>query len=465
MIPVILFVLALLLIAPGDVPVFEPEPCPRAMPSGVECGSLLVPEDRSNADSPMIRLAVAIFRTSNPKPDPLLFLDGGPGSRTLDAWSGGLDSLVARVGRERDVVIFDQRGMGYSEPALTCPEKVEGSSDDWLERCHDRLVAAGINLAAYTTRENASDAAELMRSLGYTSYNVWGGSYGSSLALTLLRDHPEGIRSVVVTALQPIQVSLEELLAPMFQRSIDLIAEQCAADEACSASFPGDMRQKLYTVITRLDENPFTFDIDGQVQSLDGDLLIGGLSQLMKHADSLPQIPGLVEALYAEQYSIVIPYAQMLSTPPDPSAPDGAFWSMRCTDSALAANPDAFEARLEAVNPALRGRFREQYELELDTCQMWGAHVPAEAELTPAVSDVPVLILNGEFDPFSSPENVALTLETLPNGSAFWFPGYGHGVNTDFCAQRIFYEFVSNPEHRPDATCIALISPLQFGAS
>jgi pimeloyl-ACP methyl ester carboxylesterase len=461
----LLFLFALLSVTPHTIsPLFEPAPCPRTMPSNVDCGYLTVPEDRTNPSSATIRVAVAIFRTSarEPAPDPLLFLDGGPGSRTLDAWSAGLDRLIVRVGNDRDIIIFDQRGMGYSEPALTCPEQSEHHSDDWLRHCHDRLVQSGVSLAAYTTRENARDAADLMKTLGYTSYNVWGGSYGSSLALALLRDHPEGIRSVILTALQPTQVSLQELLAPMFQRSFDLVAEQCAADATCSAAFPGDMRAKLDTIITHLDEAPFQVDVDGQIQSLTGSVLIDGLSEILKYSDYLPGIPALIDALYSEDYSVVLPYAQALSVPVSPNNPIGAVWSIRCTDSALAVTPEQFEARLENVDPVFREHFRRKYQSDLSTCQMWGSHIPTDAELAPAVSDVPVLILNGEFDPFSSPENVNVTLATLSNGHAFWFPGYGHGVNIDVCAQRIFHDFVTNPDQTPDSTCISDIPHLRF---
>jgi pimeloyl-ACP methyl ester carboxylesterase len=448
----------------GALPRFEPAPCPRSFSGDVECGYLTVPEDRENPESPTIRIAVAIFHATgnNPASDPLLFLDGGPGSRTLDAWSGGIDPLIARIGRDHDVIVFDQRGMGYSEPALTCPEQFEEDAADWLTRCHDRLVGEGINLAAYTTRENASDAADLIKALGIESYNVWGGSYGSSLALALLRDHPEGIRSVVVTALQPPQGDLQASLGPMFQRTIDLIAEQCAADAACSAAFPGSMGEKLAAVVAQLDETPIQLDVQGQSETLDGSAIISGLGQLLKDQPTLSNTPALVEALYYQQYDFVLPYAQALAAQPDTSNPVGAYYSMRCSDSILATTPEQLETSLAAIDPAFRDHFRARTQTQVEECQTWGAHVPTEPELAPAVSDVPVLIMNGEFDPYSSPEWVESTLATLPNGHAFWFTGYAHGINTDVCAQRIFHDFITDPSQTPDATCIENIPQLHF---
>src|SRR5690606_29422339 len=84
--------------APEPTPPPEPEPAypPIFEPTGgrlplmprdnVECGDLIVPENRANPDGRTIRLHVAIFRarTDNPAPDPVIHLGGGPGAALLD---------------------------------------------------------------------------------------------------------------------------------------------------------------------------------------------------------------------------------------------------------------------------------------------------------------------------------------------------------------------------------------------
>ena len=73
---------------PAYVPVFETESCEFQVPPGrdVECGWLTVPEDRSQPDK-MIHLHVAIFHSDsdNPAPDPIVYLEGGPGGDALEA--------------------------------------------------------------------------------------------------------------------------------------------------------------------------------------------------------------------------------------------------------------------------------------------------------------------------------------------------------------------------------------------
>ena len=66
-----------------------------------------------------------------------------------------------------------------------------------LQACRDRLAATGVDLAAYNSTENAADIADLRVALGIDTWNVYGVSYGSRLASTVLRDHPQGIRSVI----------------------------------------------------------------------------------------------------------------------------------------------------------------------------------------------------------------------------------------------------------------------------
>ena len=103
--------------------------CQFQIPPGqtVDCGYLTVPEDRSQPDGPTIRLHVAIFRSysDNPAPDPIVYLAGGPGEHALEVASLTFNQRFAPFLADRDFIIFDQRGVGYSEPALDCQELID----------------------------------------------------------------------------------------------------------------------------------------------------------------------------------------------------------------------------------------------------------------------------------------------------------------------------------------------------
>lgn len=144
-------------------------PCPFRLGAGlvgvqsIRCGFLSVPEDWSQPQGPTIRLAVAIFKTSSPHPapDPVLVLGGGPGEAVLE--KAGPTLLF-----NRDLILLDQRGVGYSQPSLRCLD------NESLQSCHSRLVKSGINLNAFTTLENAADVHALIRALGYQQVNLEG---------------------------------------------------------------------------------------------------------------------------------------------------------------------------------------------------------------------------------------------------------------------------------------------------
>ncbi|MCA9925859.1 MAG: alpha/beta fold hydrolase, partial [Anaerolineales bacterium] len=225
---------------PAYEPVFETAACQFDEPEGhdVTCGYLIVPEDRSQPNK-TIRLHVAIFasESDNPAPDPVVYLEGGPGGDALEAMPFTFDDNFAPLLADRDVIIFDQRGTGYSEPSLACPESIEADLDiidevvpleeeidislDAAAACYNRLVDEGVNLAAYNSLENAADVNDLRIALGYDEWNLYGISYGTKLAMTTMRDHPEGIRSVILDSPYPLSVSLTEDFPANAARAFD----------------------------------------------------------------------------------------------------------------------------------------------------------------------------------------------------------------------------------------------------
>jgi pimeloyl-ACP methyl ester carboxylesterase len=445
-------------------PEFMPGPCPVEFNTAgsVECGVVIVPQDRLHAEGGTVKLAVAVFRAQSetPAPDPLIFLDGGPGARTLDSLAGGLGNLMTSINRERDVIIFDYRGMGYSDPALTCPERAGAADESWIAACRAQVEAQGVDVTDFTTRDNAADAADIVRALGYETYNIWGGSYGSSVAMTLLRDRPENIRAALVTALQPPQGDLQAETPVGIMRALDGISALCQADTACAQVFPGGLTAQLAAVVARLEAAPVAApDAAGELNSID---LLVALSELLKDDMNIPVVPGLMAALYGEQYDFALPFANAATLPPDPLFPVGAWLSMRCTDSILATTPEAMEAALQTIDPAFHDPVIAIYALQVGWCEDWGARPPTNTDRLPAVTNTPVLIISGALDPFSSAAWLASTLETLPNGHGFMLPHHMHFVIQNPCAAGLLTGFIDDPAHEPDASCLSEVVPPVF---
>jgi pimeloyl-ACP methyl ester carboxylesterase len=237
---------------------FQQAPCPFALSGSlvegknVTCGFLTVPEDRSQPQGPTIQLAVAIFKASSlhPAPDPVLVLGGGPGQALLE--NQGPRYNVGNLLSNRDLILLDQRGAGYSQPSLRCLD------NETLQACHARLVKSGINLNAFTTLENAADVHDLIRALGYRQVNLEGVSYGTRLALTVMRLYPADLRSVVLNSVAPPQVNLFTSVPQAAGRAFDVLFQGCAADRSCNATYP-HLQAVFYQLVADLNTTPVTF--------------------------------------------------------------------------------------------------------------------------------------------------------------------------------------------------------------
>lgn len=254
------------------------EACPRPLPPGeiegqtVICGRVEVPEVHGDAESRRIELGFAVLRarTQSPAPDPLVYLHGGPGSGTVkDLWPIVVpifDQFRAR----RDLVTFDQRAAGISSDMVTCldtlganiaslmaPGALPGATPEaeLVARCLDEIKAKSGDITAYNTTQNAFDTQALMRALGYPEWNLYGISYGTQLALEVMRSAPEGTRSVVIDSVFPTDVrGYDENLKPV-QEAIQATLDQCAADPACAAAYP-DLESTLVRVAEKLAAAP-----------------------------------------------------------------------------------------------------------------------------------------------------------------------------------------------------------------
>jgi pimeloyl-ACP methyl ester carboxylesterase len=298
-------------------PSYAEAPCPNPVYPGIvlgpeyTCGYLTVPENRSKSDGRTIRLAVATRRATapNPKPDPIVFLTGGPGGSGLAEGPG----VAQAWRRDRDVIFLDQRGELKSDPFLSCPEidafmeSAVGLS--WLapetieqdavttRTCRDRLAAAGAELAAYNTTESSADLADLRIAMGIKEWNIYGVSYGTDLALQTLRDHPAGIRSVTVDAVLPPNINPFETGWRAALESSTAIYDACAAQPACRAAFP-DGRAEYIRVINDLAANPRTVHVTHPMTGEDVTVVIDALklsytvqfATLIGHQKYLPSI-------------------------------------------------------------------------------------------------------------------------------------------------------------------------------
>jgi pimeloyl-ACP methyl ester carboxylesterase len=233
-----------------------------------DCGTLVVPENRSAPASWLIAVPVIRVRALKDKPaEPIFFLQGGPGGSNQHFQY--LDGLVA----DHDFVQVGYRGVDGSV-LLDCPEIAEAvrkapdvlgdaSLDSYADasaRCAARLEAEGVDLAGYTMTEVVDDMEAARVALGYDRINLLGQSYGTRLEMIYEWMHPESLHRVIMVAVNPPGHFVWEPEA--IDAQLQDYAELCARDAACSAR-TADLMASLRKVSENMPKRWLIFPIDG----------------------------------------------------------------------------------------------------------------------------------------------------------------------------------------------------------
>jgi pimeloyl-ACP methyl ester carboxylesterase len=456
------------------VPSFEQAECPFPIPIGyrINCGFVSVPEDRSQANGPTIKIGMALVHSSsaNPAPDPIFFLNGGPGGAIIAAlprFVPGFDPLLST----HDVVFFDQRGAGWSQPSLVCPEteavKIEAlqgrkfSLEETLApylTCRDRLQREGVNIAAYNTVENAADVQDIRRALGYDQINLYGVSYGTMLAQVVLRDHPEHIRSAVLDSAYPIWEYVMADAPLSLTLYFDTIFTNCENDPVCRTVYP-DVRTVFTQLIDRVRQQPLivtNFDPvtrEPLTTTIDHVDLFGWLVYANPH-----RVPGLLYDLRdGDTDQIAQAQREMLKDAYRPQWPlsEGMKISVLCSLRLAQVTPQQMTAA-NAQYPVAEWANRDT-AANMALCDQWSARPLDMRDAEPLQTDVPVLVIGGEYDAGSPPRYAETIAAASQHGYAFIVPDAGHGslIGADPCATGIVYSFLNDPLRRPASECLA----------
>jgi pimeloyl-ACP methyl ester carboxylesterase len=465
----------------STLPLLERHPCPFASEpdaEGVTCATLVVPADRTTVPSDpapddLVELAVAILDARGPgptRPDPIVYLEGGPGGASV-AWF----DLWAVEGwpsdRDRDLILIDQRGTGYSTPSLGCDDVVwaePGEQTAALRGCHDAWVAAGIDLATVSTPAHASDVADLRVALGIEEWNLFGVSYGTRVALRVLSDHPEGVRSAVLDSVYPPEVEalLEEIGNGV--AAFDALFAACAAEPACARTH-GDLAATFATLIDEFDRDPVDLGDDLVVT---GDELVAAsyaalydpelLGDLPAHLTAAAEDPAAIGELFDAVWWGHPPHRRdtLPATVPAFEDSDGTFYSVECREEAATIDAQDALGRARAIDHAAAPALTRILEETLAVCDGWRSGRADPRERDRVISDVPTLLLAGALDPVTPPTYAERAAAGLTAGQLVVFPAVGHAVVLGGdCPHRLATTFLVAPEAPVDAACSQMFGP------
>ena len=240
---------------------------------GVQCGWVSVPLRAADPKGKSIRLWTARISSAGVKSeDPVLYINGGPGIATVDAFLPYLtESKTMELLRQgRDVILFDQRGSGRSEELL-CPslarnlnaieaaglnvDEEEVRSRAEFASCRREQEKAGLDHSAYTTDATVRDMEVLRRAFGVSQWNLASISYGSLVALHAMRTTPSSIRSVILNSPYPPNSVTWAEQASSAAAAYIAIDRECTSQPSCHKRF-GALTSKLEATLARLEKFP-----------------------------------------------------------------------------------------------------------------------------------------------------------------------------------------------------------------
>lgn len=291
-----------------------------------ERGFFEVPEDRRIPGSRRIRLGYVRFASTSANPGPpIVYLAGGPGGSGVRTAMGNRFPIFMALRAVADVIAFDQRGTGLSAhiperpaspapwPALTHREMTDWYRDE-MQKAWVDWTRAGVAMTGYNTEQNADDINDLRRHLGVETVDLWGISYGTHLALSVLKRHPDLIGRVALASLEGQDQTVKRPAhIDAFLDRVDRLLGEDPVARAAVPNLPALMRR----VHARYEAEPATVTIPGATGP--ADLKIGGFGvQLMASAmvanpPTLSMLPRIYLALDAGKTDVL----SSLFPPPD----------------------------------------------------------------------------------------------------------------------------------------------------
>jgi pimeloyl-ACP methyl ester carboxylesterase len=482
--------------AAGEVPRFEPAPCPKLTGADelakASCGYLVVLENHSRPTGRTIRLMVAKYpaRSSEKQGDPVVYLAGGPGDIAPLEVNG---LIAADFIRDRDILVVSQRGTMFSEPALTCApidnfarellgmrfysEATERAHLAATEACHRELAATGADLSAYNSTESAADFADLRKVLGILAWNVYGVSYGSYLAQTLIRDYPEDIRSVVLDSVLPPTYTIPGNWR-ITRAGFDNLFHACAADMACNTAHP-HLEATFTQLVNKLEAQPLTTTVTDSTTGkdvkvvLDGGALVDWLRNQNYAVPLLRAAPERIDGLAAGRPDSIEAIAKdraVRAPPPAPNVPAlgyGLSLGVSCREDYPFATPADLAAAGRQAFPdypaSIQGEGVGGWAYVNQDCRdVWKVPAASETMRQPVASNIPTLLISGSFDTLTSLDGAKAAAAKLSKATIISIPGIGHVVAPQSpCAQTVITSFVAGPA-TPDTSCIGTLKSPTF---
>jgi len=443
---------------------------------GARCGVLRVPLDRAHPGGAKIDLSLAVVPALNRRAAtaPLFLLAGGPGQSAMDLYVSYAGAF-ARINREHDIVLLDQRGTGKSSP-LFCdyPDDWQDTADDLpalLRATSACLAKLGSRVRYYTSSEAVRDLEAVREALGYGQIDLYGSSYGTRVAELYMRRHPATVHAVILDGVTYPEQAIGPDTPLDGEQALNLVVTRCRESPDCAAAFP-ELPRELEALRRRFGPEKLTLRLDDPGSGVprqiefNRSLLSASLRFLSYSATSATLLPELIHQGALGNLGPLASQTIMTALEIRNQLASGMQNSVICSE----------DVPYFAMTAADRERIAQTYQGmdQLDAlqeiCKLW-PRGPVDADLhSPLNSDIPSLLLSGEADPVTPPRDAERAARGLAHHRLLVLPGEGHGQLATGCVPRLMAEFLNNPkpealdagcleQHRPPAFFVSMTGP------
>lgn len=407
-------------------------------------GYLWVPENRAKPDGRLIRLGYVRFPSTAVEPGPpIVYLAGGPGGSGIDAAWGSRFPFFMQLRQAGDVIALAQRGTRGSIPHLACQfpwvypleqalirETYLQSVLEWSTLCADYWRGLGIDLTAYNTAESADDVEDLRVALGAERLSLLGISYGTHLALSVMRRHPGSVHRAVLAGVEGPDHTLK--LPSAVEATLVRLDSLVRADSVASARYP-DFLGSVRAVLDTLDASVVSVDAR-EPDGSESVITLGAFDVQWLTAGSigssqiLDELPFLFDRLMSGDYSIIAPFVASSRT----RNMLAMTFAMDCASGASTERLNRIrqEAPLTLLGDAVD--FPLPY-----VCDAWPHADLGDAFRAPLRSDVPTQFISGTLDGRTPVENAEEVRAGLPNSGHLVLEGAAHSDDLLLSTPRI----------------------------
>jgi pimeloyl-ACP methyl ester carboxylesterase len=453
-------------------PSLEEIPCPEDAitlftPKDIERKCLWLHTREHAEGGAQLSLGVIVLtpRTKGAPTPPTVFVHGGPGYGFLDAWWALASAEFARRGQ---VIMFDQRGVGWSSPKL-CPsldedrpeldrlttEKLRDYFQAQVPKCLAELAGAA-DVAAYGTHPTVRDMETLRTLLGIDKWNVYGVSYGTTVTLAYMAAHPERTRAAVIDSVYPPEMASFTSVVPDLVASLEHLDRLCAANPACKRDL-GALEPALSATIAALDAAPLPLDIVNpldmrkQQRHLSGTSLLAMVQLHMLSTSSWYLVPRLIADAKARRKSWLLQnrFSDLIAFQTSGSL---AVWlATECRERAPFEDRAEIAAQVQRWPVLTRSAFVDTW---LEICATWPVKDAAPGT-TPRDTSVPTLVVAGAWDSVTPPAQSERTARALgPRAQFVLVPNAAHGPSMPSpCMEDVVARFLAAPDAKVEANC------------